>query len=108
VPEMTFEVRWPDGRVDSLYSPSLVVHDHLDPGSTYSVRDFARRSTLALAVASERVREKFGFACTSAMATTAQIEQSAAAFDPDAEVTVLRMWPPLPGAESPTTVEESA
>jgi uncharacterized repeat protein (TIGR04042 family) len=106
MPEMTFEVRWPDGRVDALYSPSLVVHDHLTPDTAYSVRDFTRRSTLALAVASERVREKFGFACTSAMATTAQIEQAATAYHPDDEVHVLRMWPPLPSAETATTLEE--
>jgi uncharacterized repeat protein (TIGR04042 family) len=95
MPEMTFEVRWPDGHVDSLYSPSLVVHDHLTPDTAYTVRDFTRRSTLALSVASERVRERFGFACTSAAATSAQIEQAAAAYSPDDQVQVLRMWPPL-------------
>jgi uncharacterized repeat protein (TIGR04042 family) len=107
VPEMTFEVRWPDGRVDSLYSPSLVVHDHLAPDTAYSVRDFTRRSTLAMEIASERVREKFGFACTSAAATAAQIEQAAAAYRPDEQVHVLRLWPPLPSAESPTSLEET-
>ena len=25
MPEMTFAVRWPDGRVEECYSPSLVV-----------------------------------------------------------------------------------
>ena len=36
MPEMTFTVRWPDGRVEDCYSPSLVVHDHLQPGRRYS------------------------------------------------------------------------
>ena len=95
MPEMTFEVRWPDGRVDALYSPSLVVHDHLTTGASYSVRDFSRRATLAMSVASERVRERFGFACTSAAATAAAVEQAAAAYDAEDRVVVLTMWPPL-------------
>ena len=48
MPEMTFSVRWPDGRVDACYSPSLVMHDHLTPGTTYRVDDFTRRSGTAL------------------------------------------------------------
>ena len=93
MPEMTFEVRWPDGRVQSCWSPSLVVHDHLEAGGRYTVRDFARRSGLALELASERVREKYGFACTSAAASRAQIEAAAAAYDAEAQVTVVRMHP---------------
>ena len=96
MPEMTFTVRWPDGRVEECYSPSLVVHDHLVAGATYSVRDFTARSTGALAAASDRVREKFGFACTSAAATVEQIQRSAAAHHPDAPVEVLALHPPLP------------
>ena len=96
MPEMTFDVRWPDGREESCYSPSLVVHDHLAAGHSYTVRDFTRRATLALAVASERVREKFGFACTSAAATTAQIQRSASAYADDDVVQVVSMHPALP------------
>lgn len=96
MPEMTFSVRWPDGRVEECYSPSLVVHDHLREGSTYTVADFTARSTRALAIASDRVQERFGFACTSAAATTDRITRSAAAHHPAAAVAVLRMYPPLP------------
>ncbi len=32
MPEMTFALRWPDGRVEECYSPSLVVHDYLSAG----------------------------------------------------------------------------
>lgn len=96
MPEMTLSVRWPDGRVDDCYSPSLVLHDHLSPGA-YTVADFVRRTSVALAIASDRVREKFGFACTSAAATSEQIAHAAGAFAPDDLVEVVRMWPPLPG-----------
>ncbi|MCL8026878.1 MSMEG_0570 family nitrogen starvation response protein [Nocardioides bruguierae] len=96
MPEMTFSVRWPDGRVEDCYSPSLVMHDHLTAGATYTVGDLVARSTEALAIASDRVRAKFGFACTSAAATTEQLHRSASAFRSEDLVEVVRMWPPLP------------
>ena len=96
MPEMTFTVRWPDGRVEDCYSPSLVMHDHLTVGGTYAVDDFLDRSLTALGTASERVRAKFGFACTSAMATADQLRASAAAYEFGQYVTVLAMHPPLP------------
>lgn len=101
MPEMTFTVRWPDGRVEDCYSPSLVVHDHLAVGGTYAVDDFLDRSLTALATASERVRAKFGFACTSAMATSEQLRASAAAYGSGQLVTVLAMHPPLPDTPTP-------
>lgn len=96
MPEMTFTVRWPDGGVEDCYSPSLVVHDHLRTGETYTVRDFVDRTSAALATASERVRARYGFACTSAAASREQILRSAAGHAPDGLVEVLRMHPPLP------------
>jgi uncharacterized repeat protein (TIGR04042 family) len=100
VPEMTFSVRWPDGRTQDCYSPSLVVHDHLEPGTRYTVDDFTARSTHALGLASDRVRAAYGMACTSAMATVAQIRRSAAAYGPQEVVEVVRMHPPLPWADA--------
>lgn len=96
MPEMTFTVRWPDGRVAEHYSPSLVVHDHLAEGASYAVADFRDRSATALGIASDRVRARFGFACTSAAATLADIDDLAATYAADAAVTVLRLHPPLP------------
>ncbi|CAN5493862.1 MSMEG_0570 family nitrogen starvation response protein [soil metagenome] len=97
MPEMTFSVRWPDGRLEHCYSPSLVMHDHLATDTTYTVGDFLKRSTRALDIASSRVMEKFGFACTSAAATSDAITRSAAAYESDALVEVVRMWPPVEG-----------
>ena len=57
MPEMTFQVRWPDGSEVSCYSPSLVMHDYLDRGAVYSVDEFVSRSSAALDLASERVRK---------------------------------------------------
>ncbi|MCW2812589.1 MAG: hypothetical protein JWN84_44 [Nocardioides sp.] len=99
MPEMSLVVRWPDGREQDCYSPSLVMHDHLSLGTLYTVADFRQRATHALGIASDRVRAKYGFACTSAAATTDQIAASAAAYDPDELVEVVRMWPPMPSPE---------
>ena len=96
MPEMTVTVRWPDGRVADCYSPSLVMHDHLSPGTTYRVDEFTERSRTALHLASERVRAKYGFACTASAASLERIERSASTFDAHALVEVLDMQPPLP------------
>jgi uncharacterized repeat protein (TIGR04042 family) len=98
MPEMTMTVRWPDGRVHEHYSPSLVLHDHLEPGATYPVVEFVGHAILALDIASQRVRDRYGFACTSAAASQQEIKTLARSFDPEATVTVLTMDPPLPVA----------
>ncbi|QMU19796.1 MSMEG_0570 family nitrogen starvation response protein [Gordonia rubripertincta] len=95
MPEMTVQVRWPDGQFRQYYSPSLVLHDHLAPGS-YRVDDFRARATTALEEASARVRAKFGFACTSAAASAEEIADDAARHPDSAEVEVVSMYPPLP------------
>ncbi|MBD0862441.1 MSMEG_0570 family nitrogen starvation response protein [Gordonia sp. zg691] len=102
MPEMTIEVRWPDGVARQYYSPSLVLHDHLSPG-VYRVDDFRTRATTALDEASARVRAKFGFACTSAAASAEAIADDAARHAGTAEVEVVSMYPPLPGAEVVST-----
>lgn len=66
MPEMRFLVQWPDGREQSCYSPSLVMHDYLETGAEYSVEDFVKRTSDALTVAGDRVLAKFGMRCTSA------------------------------------------
>lgn len=102
MPEMTFSVRWPDGAEVPCYSPSLVVHDFLDVGSRYTVADFEQRAGTALGIASSRVKEKFGFACTSAAATLGEIRHQAQRFAPDDLVEVVAMYPPLPTAGVPS------
>jgi uncharacterized repeat protein (TIGR04042 family) len=90
MPEMLFHIRWPDGTAEQCYSPSLVIKDHLEVGATYDVADFMQRSRIALTIASDRVREKYGFACPRAMAQLSRLEAAARRFDasPIAGVTV--------------------
>lgn len=90
MPEMLFHIRWPDGAAEQCYSPSLVIKDHLEAGATYDLAEFMQRSRAALTIASERVREKYGFACSRAMAQLARLEAMAGHFEraKDARVTV--------------------
>jgi uncharacterized repeat protein (TIGR04042 family) len=81
MPEMRFDIRWPDGAIEQCYSPSLVIRDHLAVGETYTVPEFLRRSRIALTIASDRVREKYGFACSRAMGQLARLESIAGHFD---------------------------
>ena len=97
MPEMTVTVRWPDGQVVEHYSPSLVMHDHLRPGATYTTAEFAGRAQAALAEAAERIRAKYGFHCTGAAESARRVRELAAAYPAGATVEVLAMRPPLPG-----------
>lgn len=90
MPEMSFVVRWPDGREQSCYSPSLVMHDYLTPGAEYTVEDFVERTSEALTVASDRVLAKFGMRCTSAAQQMDEIHGVSASYRAGA-VRVLSM-----------------
>jgi len=91
MPEMRFRVRWPDQSESLCYSPSLVIKDFLEPGKNYPLEEFVSRSREALQIASERVRQKYGYTCSSAMSQLADIEAVATRFwDDDApRVTVI-------------------
>jgi uncharacterized repeat protein (TIGR04042 family) len=89
MPEMHFSVRWPDDTTTDCYSPSLVVKEYLEVGKSYSVAEFVDRSRTALNIGSERVREKFGYACSSAMDQLGQIERTASRFEEQKSAQVL-------------------
>ncbi|MGK5531505.1 MSMEG_0570 family nitrogen starvation response protein [Streptomyces sp. URMC 129] len=80
MPEMYVRVRWPDGRTQHCYSPSTVVEDFFEPGTGYPLHDFVERSRRALGIASDRVRARYGVACTAAAGQLAEIEATAAAY----------------------------
>ncbi|HVE08671.1 MAG TPA: MSMEG_0570 family nitrogen starvation response protein [Paraburkholderia sp.] len=93
MPVMHFKVQWPDGTEVNCYSPSTVVGDFFNAGQHYALSDFLDRARQALHIGSERVREKYGFACSAAMDQLAQIEQQAVSFasDPDAQVKIVAL-----------------
>jgi uncharacterized repeat protein (TIGR04042 family) len=90
MPEMRFHIRWPDGENEICYSPSLVIKDHLTVGEAYPLTDFVARSRTALMIASERVREKYGFPCSRALGQISRIETAARRFGAaDEPVTII-------------------
>ena len=74
MPAVNFEVTWPDGECVSYYSPSTIIHEHVSAGDNYSIEDFETRVYGALDQASERVRAKYGFACSAANDEKIKIE----------------------------------
>lgn len=95
MPEMIFRVRWPDGKESDCYSPSLVIRDHFTPGQAYPVAEFLQKADTALNDASERVRARYGFACSRALGQLQAIQQTCTPFlnQPDALVRVLSFKP---------------
>jgi uncharacterized repeat protein (TIGR04042 family) len=91
MPAMHFRLRWPDGAESICYSPSLVIADYFSPGTTVPLDEFLPRIREALGIASERVRAKFGFACSRALDQLEQIETIATVYAdwPQAQVRVL-------------------
>ena len=89
MPEMHFSVRWPDDTTSDCYSPSLVIKDYLEVGKSYSLAEFLERSRTALHIGSERVREKYGYACSSALDQLGQIERNASRFEKQEDAQVI-------------------
>ena len=93
MPVMHFRIQWPDNSEANCYSPSQVVSDFFTPGEDYPVDDFVSRAREAFNIASERVRQKYGFACSAAMDQLAQIEARGGTIyrKPDAKVKVIAL-----------------
>ncbi|HET9954762.1 MAG TPA: MSMEG_0569 family flavin-dependent oxidoreductase [Polyangiaceae bacterium] len=77
MPEMHFRVRWPHGLIENCYSPSWIIEEYLAAGQSYTVQDFLERTRTALNLASERVRARYGFACSSALDQLQALEATA-------------------------------
>lgn len=93
MPATHFTIEWPDGTQAECYSPSTVVRDYFSSGQRYALGEFLERARTALRAGSERVRAKYGYACSAAMDQLARIELDAQRFavDPQAEVTVIAL-----------------
>ena len=93
MPVMHFRIQWPDGTEANCYSPSTVVAEFFVAGQRYALGEFLERTREALHIGSERVREKYGFACSAAMDQLAQIEETALRFaaNPQAEVKIVEL-----------------
>jgi putative flavoprotein involved in K+ transport len=91
MPEMHFLVEWPDGQRDTCYSPSYVIEEHLSVGESYETGDFMGRVRAALGIASERVRVRYGFVCTSALDQLAALEEKAESLTEDQKAGTVKV-----------------
>jgi uncharacterized repeat protein (TIGR04042 family) len=93
MPETYLHLRWPDGRATQYYSPSSILRDYFEPGTSYPVPEFVRVARTAFDHASARVKEIYGYSCSRAAASLAAIEHYAKGFSdqPEAAVTVLEI-----------------
>ncbi len=89
VPEVRLTLQWPDGLTSQLYSPSTVILEHLPPGESLSVAALRARGLEGLQQASERVRARYGFACTRTDEEARKLQRALAAYSADQVVTIL-------------------
>ena len=82
MPEMHFSIEWPGGKTERCYSPSYVIEEHLTEGGDYTVPEFLERAGQALHIASERVRARYGYACSSALEQLAALQSTAESLSP--------------------------
>lgn len=80
MPSVNFTVKWPNGEQIQYYSPSTVIYDYLATGHCYPMAQFLKQVENGLYAASERVRARYGFACSSAMDSLATIKRQAQFF----------------------------
>mgnify|MGYP002777153223 FL=1 len=67
MPEIRFQIQWPDHSQEVCYSPSLIVKEYFTPNQDYDLDDFVQRSQTALTIASDRVKAKYGRPCGLAL-----------------------------------------
>ncbi|HMJ10602.1 MAG TPA: MSMEG_0570 family nitrogen starvation response protein [Polyangiaceae bacterium] len=80
MPEVYFRIQWPNGDVHDCYSPSTIIEQHLEVGTEYSVSEFVELASRTLGIASERVRAKYGYTCSSALDQLSRIRSTSREF----------------------------
>jgi uncharacterized repeat protein (TIGR04042 family) len=91
MPEVLFTIQLPNGAEKQCYSPSTIVRDYFASGEEMPVSEFRVRSRKAFAEASERVRAKYGFACSSAASQLADLEEMIRKFPDTDTVRILEI-----------------
>jgi len=93
MPELTFRLRWPDASETVNYSPSTIIKNYFNEGTSYEMTDFLERARRALHAASARVEQTYGHPCARAQHSLASIEQYATQFSEPQTVTVIEINP---------------
>ena len=90
MPETILTVKWPDGEMESIYSPSTIIKKYFEPGDEMNLKDFENKSKEAFEHASKRVEMVRGFACTAAISSLHSIKSKVSVQEDDnALVTII-------------------
>ncbi len=89
MPVTYVNIEWPNEETDEVYSPSSVIKEYFKPGETLTIEDFLNKCNQSLSLASERVRVKFGYACTSAISETERINKKCTIFTASDSVKII-------------------
>ncbi|MHB8694606.1 MAG: FAD-dependent monooxygenase, partial [Solirubrobacteraceae bacterium] len=77
MPNVRLTVRWPDGVLQEAVSPSRAIERFVVKGGRYPRDELLGRLRDGLGAASERVRQRYGFACTAAAEELAALQAGA-------------------------------
>jgi uncharacterized repeat protein (TIGR04042 family) len=91
MPEVLLKFQLPDGATRRCYSPSTVIRTYFRKNETLTLAEFLDRSRRALNAASDRVRARYGYACTAAEAEISEIESLSRRYPADAVVRILEL-----------------
>ncbi|MCW7548646.1 MSMEG_0570 family nitrogen starvation response protein [Photorhabdus sp. APURE] len=93
MPSVNFTVKWPNGELIQYYSPSTVIYEYLSIGQRYPSMQFLHQVENGLHAASERVRARYGFFCSSAVDNLAIIKRQAKFFglNPEDQIEIIEM-----------------
>lgn len=89
MPVTYVHIEWPDQIKDQLYSPSSVVKEYFNTNQEISVAEFNLACSESLNEASNRVAQKFGFGCTSAMAELQRIQSECKKYNETEKIKIL-------------------
>ena len=97
MPEVYFDVTWPDGQTQRCYSPSSTITTYFNGQQTMALQEFLNTAQQGLNHASERVVQRYGFACSSAMDQLSRIQQRAQQYSQQADASVTICCPAVDG-----------
>ena len=66
-----------------------MIHEYLNPGDCLTVSQMESRGLKALRAASERVRARYGFACTRTDEESARLREWVARYGPEDSVKII-------------------
>ncbi|MBC2605029.1 MSMEG_0570 family nitrogen starvation response protein [Pelagicoccus albus] len=86
-----FTVELPDESIRSCYSPTSIARQYFKSGEVITVEEFVSKSRSALNEASSQVEEVFGYVCSGAAASIANIECWCSALEPRAKLKIVQI-----------------